>query len=184
MKDFRTDANAREETPNPAEAFVGGLWRHLQSVLFYTLSHSSSSLRAHAGTFSGSGFRQALCIMVCCAMALTSSPDHGRKCTLGEHLLAAAARIWGRACCSPRCRTARPACAHMLAPFGVPASGKLLFVTGQQLTKAGSETCCQRGPEQDSTLSQLYSLLVSRAPAVHAHLQAPSQGLAAAAQVL
>ena len=53
MPDFRVDAAARSKAPNAAEAFVGGLFHHLQPLLLYTLPSPGSSMRSKVSTWAG-----------------------------------------------------------------------------------------------------------------------------------
>ena len=75
MERFRLQAEARSLPPNPAEAFVGGLWTHLQQLLLYTLPSPGSSARCKASSWSGAyrwashSGRQAFawsCTLCCC----------------------------------------------------------------------------------------------------------------------
>ena len=54
MQDFRlSDAKRLSGQPSPAEAFVGGLWQHLQDLLLYTQPSPASAARAQPNAFSG-----------------------------------------------------------------------------------------------------------------------------------
>ena len=60
MHKFRLDEEARQGPPRAVEAFVGGLWQHLQSLLLYTLPSPASAMRAQPGSFCGV-YRHAPC---------------------------------------------------------------------------------------------------------------------------
>ena len=61
MHTFRLAEICRQDSPpSAAEAFVGGLWQHLQSLLLYTLPSPASAMRAQPGSFCGV-YRHAFC---------------------------------------------------------------------------------------------------------------------------
>ena len=53
MHKFRLSEDDRQGAPRAVEAFVGGLWQHLQSLLLYTLPSPASAMRAQPGSFCG-----------------------------------------------------------------------------------------------------------------------------------